>query len=113
MQLLPRDARARGLVHALAEEGVDVGPEGHGTVDDGVGAGPVGADLDQVALKSLMMQQAKDVIVLADGGKLGRAEQDAWAPLPPRWTLVTTPDAPEPQRALLADSGAQVVVAKG
>ncbi len=50
--------------------------------------------LDQVALKSLMMQQAKEVIVLADAGKLGRAEQDAWAPLPPRWTLVTGAGAP-------------------
>ncbi|MDB5505362.1 MAG: Transcriptional regulator, DeoR family, partial [Tardiphaga sp.] len=31
------------------------------------------ADLEQVALKSLMMQQAKEVVVLADAGKLGRA----------------------------------------
>jgi DeoR family transcriptional regulator, fructose operon transcriptional repressor len=43
-------------------------------------------DLDQVVLKSLMMQQAKEVIMLADASELGRAEQGAWAPLTPRWT---------------------------
>ncbi|SFL92474.1 transcriptional regulator, DeoR family [Bradyrhizobium sp. NFR13] len=69
------------------------------------------ADLDQVALKSLMMQQAKDVIVLADAGKLGRAEQDAWAPLPPRWTLVTGAGASAEQRRLMESAGAHIVVA--
>jgi DeoR/GlpR family transcriptional regulator of sugar metabolism len=69
------------------------------------------ADLEQVALKSLMMEQAKDVLVLADASKLGRAEQDAWAPLPPQWTLVTDSDAPNDQRMMFAASGARVVVA--
>lgn len=70
------------------------------------------ADLDQVALKSLMMQQARELIVLADAGKLGRAEQDAWAPLPPRWTLVTDDGASEAQRAAFAEAGARVVVGR-
>lgn len=80
---------------------------------DGVvsGRGLCEADLDQVALKSLMMQQSCEVIVLADGGKLGRAEQSAWAPLPPRWTLVTDADASEHQRGALAESGARVITA--
>lgn len=80
---------------------------------DGVvhGRGLCEADLEQVALKSLMMQQAKDVIVLADAGKLGRAEQDAWAPLPSRWTLVTDDGSSDDQRALLGASGARVIVA--
>jgi DeoR family fructose operon transcriptional repressor len=80
---------------------------------DGVvkGRGLCEADLDQVALKSLMMEQANEVIVLADAGKLGRAEQIAWAPLPPRWTLVTDAGATEEQRRQLADSGARVIVA--
>jgi DeoR family fructose operon transcriptional repressor len=69
------------------------------------------ADLEQVALKSLMMQQAKEVVVLADAGKLGRAEQIAWAPLPPRWTLVTDAGASEQQRKDLAAVGARVIVA--
>jgi DeoR family fructose operon transcriptional repressor len=80
---------------------------------DGVvsGRGLCEADLDQVALKSLMMQQSNEVIVLADAGKLGRAEQIAWAPLPPRWTLVTDAGASEEQRRGLADAGARIIVA--
>lgn len=80
---------------------------------DGVvsGRGLCEADLDQVALKSLMMQQARDLIVLADSGKLGRAEQSAWAPLPPRWTLVTDAGASEAERQSFADAGAEVIVA--
>jgi DeoR family transcriptional regulator, fructose operon transcriptional repressor len=80
---------------------------------DGVvsGRGLCEADLDQVALKSLMMEQAKHVIVLADAGKLGRAEQTAWAPLPPRWTLVTDAGASAEQCKRLGDAGARVMVA--
>ncbi len=58
-----------------------------------------------------MMQQARELIVLADATKLGRAEQSAWAPLPPRWTLVTDDGASERERTCLADAGARVVVA--
>ncbi len=80
---------------------------------DGVvhGRGLCEADLDQVALKSLMMQQARELIVLADATKLGRAEQSAWAPLPPRWTLVTDDGASEAERKCLAEAGARVIVA--
>jgi DeoR family fructose operon transcriptional repressor len=79
---------------------------------DGVvsGRGLCEAELDQVALKSLMMQQSQELIVLADAGKLGRAEQAAWAPLPPRWTLVTDDGASEAQRATLSNVGARVIV---
>ena len=82
---------------------------------DGVvaGRGLCEASLDQVALKSLMMHQAREVIVLANAGKLGRAEQTAWAPLPRDWTLVT--DSPEPREQLrrLAEAGARIHVAPG
>jgi DeoR family fructose operon transcriptional repressor len=79
---------------------------------DGVvsGRGLCEVDLEQVALKSLMMEQAKELIVLADAGKLGRAEQNAWAPLPPRWTLVTDAGASEDQLKDFADVGARVIV---
>lgn len=82
---------------------------------DGVvsGRGLCEADLEQVALKSLMMEQAKDVIVLADAGKLGRTEQSAWAPLPRQWTLVTDAGASDEQRQRLTDAGARVIVAGG
>lgn len=80
---------------------------------DGVvaGRGLCEADLDQVSLKSLMMEQAGEVIVLADASKLGRGEQGAWAPLPPRWTLVTDAGVSDEQRQLLEKTGARVVVA--
>jgi DeoR family fructose operon transcriptional repressor len=69
------------------------------------------ADLDQVSLKSLMMEQARDVVILADASKLGRADQVAWAPLPPRWTLVTDVGASVEQQKAMAMSGATIVVA--
>ncbi len=80
---------------------------------DGVvgGRGLCEADLDQVALKSLMIEQSSEVIVLADAGKLGRAEQRAWAPLPPHWTLVTDAGASDEQRERLTAAGARVIVA--
>ena len=80
---------------------------------DGVvaGRGLCEVSLDQVILKSLMMRQSREVIVLADTSKLGRAEQTAWAPLPRNWTLVT--DSPEPKDQLrrLSEAGADIRVA--
>ncbi len=80
---------------------------------DGVvaGHGLCEADLEQVALKSLMMSQSNELIVLADAGKLGRAGQSAWAPLPRQWTLVTDTDASEEQRQQLTGAGARMIVA--
>lgn len=81
---------------------------------DGVvaGRGLCEASLDQVALKSLMMEQAREVVVLADGGKLGRAEQSAWAALPAAWTLVTDGRADAGQVARLEACGAGVISAE-
>lgn len=80
---------------------------------DGVvaGRGLCEVSLDQVILKSLMMRQSREVIVLADTSKLGRAEQTAWAPLPRNWTLVT--DSPEPKEQLrrLSEAGAEIRIA--
>jgi DeoR/GlpR family transcriptional regulator of sugar metabolism len=80
---------------------------------DGVvmGRGLCEADLDQVALKSLMMEQSRETIVLADASKLGRAHQVAWAPLPSCWTLVTDAEASGEQQRLLGQAGARVIVA--
>jgi len=83
------------------------------TSADGVvaGRGLCEASLDQVALKSAMMAQSQETIVLANAGKLGRAEQMACAPLPRRWTLVTDPAASQDQRQRLAEAGARIVMA--
>ncbi|TCR62284.1 DeoR/GlpR family DNA-binding transcription regulator [Bosea sp. BK604] len=81
---------------------------------DGVvaGRGLCEASLDQVALKSLMMEQAREIVVLADRTKLGRSEQSAWAPLPPHWHLVTDAPATDPDVLALAAAGAQVTTAR-
>ncbi|SFL82289.1 DeoR/GlpR family DNA-binding transcription regulator [Methylobacterium pseudosasicola] len=80
---------------------------------DGVvaGRGLCEASLDQVALKSAMIAQSRETIVLANAGKLGRAEQMAWAPLPRRWTLVTDAAVPPDQHQCFAEAGAGLVVA--
>lgn len=80
---------------------------------DGVvaGRGLCEASLDQVVLKSLMMQQAREVVVLADSTKLGRAEQTAWAPLPSDWILITDSAATEAQRRAMEGAGARVIPA--
>lgn len=80
---------------------------------DGVvaGRGLCEASLDQVALKSAMIAQSRETIVLANAGKLGRAEQMAWAPLPRRWTLVADAAVSQDQRRCFAEAGADLVVA--
>lgn len=82
---------------------------------DGVvaGRGLCEAGLDQVALKTVMMRQVHEVIVLADASKLGRIEQTAWAPLPRTWTLVTDSNGPPDSRHALAEVGATVILADG
>lgn len=68
---------------------------------DGVvaGRGLCEARAEQTALKELMIAQAAEVFVLADASKLGRANQQFWAPLPPGWTLITDSFATEEQLA--------------
>ncbi|MEI7612412.1 MAG: DeoR/GlpR family DNA-binding transcription regulator [Betaproteobacteria bacterium] len=62
---------------------------------DGVvaGRGLCEASFDQIQLKELMMAQATTTYVLADSSKLGRAAQQAWAPLDQPWTLITDGEA--------------------
>ncbi|MFC0387173.1 DeoR/GlpR family DNA-binding transcription regulator [Muricoccus vinaceus] len=78
---------------------------------DGVvpGRGLCEATLEQVSLKSLMMRQSREAVVLADGSKLDRAGQPFWAPLAPGAVLVT--EAPAPAWAPFAAEGLRVVQA--
>ncbi|GLK78942.1 DeoR/GlpR family DNA-binding transcription regulator [Methylopila turkensis] len=82
---------------------------------DGVvaGRGLCEASLEQVALKSLMMAQARETVVLADVTKIGRANCSAWAPLPARWTLVTDTVEKREEFLELERYGARVVFAGG
>jgi DeoR family fructose operon transcriptional repressor len=73
------------------------------------GRGLCEANLDQIALKSLMLSQAREIVVLADSTKLGRGAQSYWAPLPARWTLITD-DGTEPEQCeAFAAAGARVI----
>ncbi len=83
------------------------------TSADGVvaGRGLCEASPEQTVLKETMMAQAIEVYVLADASKLARASQAFWAPLPPRWTLITDSAAdPDHCRAFSA-AGARVILA--
>jgi DeoR family fructose operon transcriptional repressor len=82
---------------------------------DGIvaGRGLCEASIEQTQLKELMMAQGCEVVVLADGSKLGRAAQQAWAPLPLRWTLVTDAQADAKQVAAFRElPGVTVVLAE-
>ena len=54
---------------------------------------------EQAALKKLMIEQARDLYVLADSSKLETAPSNFWARLDRPWTLVTDSDATDEQLA--------------
>ncbi|MDB5721588.1 MAG: transcriptional regulator, DeoR family, partial [Alphaproteobacteria bacterium] len=47
------------------------------------------ASLDQAYLKSTMIRQSRELVVLADASKVGRADSTAWTLFPSSWRLVT------------------------
>jgi DeoR family fructose operon transcriptional repressor len=99
-----------GTTGALAEQALrQMTADKLFTSADGVvaGRGLCEATLEQVSLKSLMMEQAAQVYVLADASKLGRAGQPCWAPLRPGWTLVT--DAEEAACTPFRDAGLRIL----
>jgi DeoR/GlpR family transcriptional regulator of sugar metabolism len=79
---------------------------------DGVNAeaGICEAEPRQTRLKELTARRAEHVYVLAHAAKLGRRPFHAWAPLPPRWTLVTDGSASEKELVPFRERGVEVVV---
>ena len=51
--------------------------------------------LEQSRLKTLMMQRARQIVVVADRRKLSTDQFNYWSPLPARWRLITD-DAADP-----------------
>jgi len=63
------------------------------------GRGLCEATAEQAALKALMLDQTKEVYILADSTKLGDNYSSFWTPFPETWTLITDSGATESQLA--------------
>jgi len=61
----------------------------------------------QSRLKSLMMRNAREIVVLADSSKLEAAEFGYWSAIPSRWTLVTDSGATRAQLDMARLAGAE------
>jgi DeoR/GlpR family transcriptional regulator of sugar metabolism len=68
--------------------------------------------LEQSRLKTLMMQRARQVVVVADRRKISTDQFNYWSPTPPRWRLITDDDADVAALDELRVAGAQVDLAE-
>jgi DeoR/GlpR family transcriptional regulator of sugar metabolism len=66
--------------------------------------------LEQSRLKTLMMQRARQIVVVADRRKVSTDQFNYWSPTPPRWRLITDDAADPIALDELRNSGAQVDV---
>jgi DeoR family transcriptional regulator, fructose operon transcriptional repressor len=68
---------------------------------DGIvaGRGLCEATAEQAALKTLMLEQTKEIYILADSTKLGDSYSSFWTPFPDTWTLITDSGVKESQLA--------------
>jgi DeoR family transcriptional regulator, aga operon transcriptional repressor len=67
--------------------------------------------LEQSRLKTMMMQRARQTVVVADHRKLGTDQFNYWSPLPAQWRFVTDDDADPAALDELRHTGAQIDVA--
>ncbi|MFC5752795.1 DeoR/GlpR family DNA-binding transcription regulator [Actinomadura rugatobispora] len=81
---------AEGALRGITADAVFLGADGVVA-----GRGVCEGTAEQAALKRLMVEQAREVFVLADASKLGRAESHWWTALDRPWTLITDAGAPE------------------
>jgi DeoR/GlpR family transcriptional regulator of sugar metabolism len=99
---------AEGALRAITADAVFLGADGVVA-----GRGVCEGTAEQASLKRLMVEQAREVFVLADASKLGRAESHWWTPLDRPWTLITDGDAaPEALAEFRARPEVTVVVAQ-
>jgi DeoR/GlpR family transcriptional regulator of sugar metabolism len=68
--------------------------------------------LEQSRLKTLMMQRARQVVVVADRRKVITDQFNYWSPTPARWRLITDDDADPTALDELRKTGAQVDLAQ-
>ncbi|MFT4294866.1 MAG: DeoR/GlpR family DNA-binding transcription regulator [Micropruina sp.] len=67
---------------------------------------------EQSRLKSLMIENAAELYVVADASKLAESSFNYWTPLPRQWTLVTSGDAPIDYLSALQAAGATPVLCR-
>nr|WP_281377642.1 DeoR/GlpR family DNA-binding transcription regulator [Saccharopolyspora hordei] len=106
--------KSQGFIGPLAEAALErrtfdrvfLGADGV-TAEDGI----CEADIRQTRLKELMARRSDRVYVLVHAAKIGRRPFHAWAPLPPKWTLVTDVSAAEADLEPFRARGVEVVLA--
>jgi DeoR/GlpR family transcriptional regulator of sugar metabolism len=64
--------------------------------------------LEQSRLKTLMMQRARQIVVVADHRKVSTDQFNYWSPMPARWRLITDDEADPAALEELRKSGAQI-----
>ncbi len=68
--------------------------------------------LEQSRLKSLMMQRARQIVVVADRRKVSTDQFNYWSPIPVRWRLITDDGADPAALDELRKAGAQIDLAQ-
>ena len=68
--------------------------------------------LEQSRLKTLMMQRARQIVVVADRRKVSTDEFNYWSPTPARWRLITDDEADPAALDELRNAGAQIDLAQ-
>lgn len=97
------EATLRGMTARLAFLGADGVVAGRGICE---------ASPSQISLKTLMAEQSREVVVLADSTKLGKAPSHFWMPVHTPWTLITDSGADAEQVDRFESSGCEVIKAK-
>ena len=64
--------------------------------------------MEQSRLKTLMMQRARQIVVVADRRKISTDQFNYWSPTPARWRLITDDDADATALSELRAVGADV-----
>jgi DeoR/GlpR family transcriptional regulator of sugar metabolism len=68
--------------------------------------------LEQSRLKTLMMQRARQIVVVADRRKVSSDQFNYWSPTPMRWRLITDDEADPAALDELRKTGAQIELAQ-
>lgn len=68
--------------------------------------------LEQSRLKTLMMQRARQIVVVADRRKVSTDQFNYWSATPARWRLITDDDADPAALDELRNAGAQIDLAE-